>query len=475
MPGFTGEGLVIPRQPEIIQDLIEEEKINIHPLVNTNPDVFLGQFNNVLANLSRVSYEYLEQAYNQTRLSSAEGAGLDELGSEKGVSRLLASESYVDVIVEGTNEIIIPQGSLLEDPSTKQRYITRQGKRISNTEAISAIFNTTTSAPSTAFTITINGIPYTRSTPGSGVNMVTTLGLLAGDINAAAIGVTANSTASSITLSSNTLTLTPFDTTSNTSFSMGNVQTKAKAVSVNKGSVTAATPGNWRILSPVPGWVKVSPIISTLQAGRDREEDQDYRLRIRVSNDNLGRGTTRAVKTRLRNVAGVTHADVFENTTISTVGTLPPYSIHCVVSGGDEDEIAKTIHETIGTGTTDQVGSTVIVYTDEFGEDFSVHFSRPTPVNIEVRITLVIFEEESLTDDYLNIIKTSVVEAVNNTGLGQDIIPSHLYVPIYTNVTGVNVTNIEVRVVGGPSYSNARLTIDPDKFAQTTTSNISIV
>jgi len=31
MPGFTGEGLVIPRQPEIIQDLIEEEKINIQP------------------------------------------------------------------------------------------------------------------------------------------------------------------------------------------------------------------------------------------------------------------------------------------------------------------------------------------------------------------------------------------------------------------------------------------------------------
>ena len=50
MAGFSAEGLVIPRQPEVVADLIADEKIQIHPDVNTNPDEFLGQFNNVLAN-----------------------------------------------------------------------------------------------------------------------------------------------------------------------------------------------------------------------------------------------------------------------------------------------------------------------------------------------------------------------------------------------------------------------------------------
>ena len=462
MPGFSQEGLVIPRQPEIVADLIAEEKINIHPDVNTNPDEFLGQLNNVIANTLRLGYEYTEAAYSQQRLSSAVGRGLDEIGITKGISRLLASVSTVDVVLEGINDIYIPSNSLIEDRSTKQRYLTNSAKRILNLGCIGITVNITTSAPSTAFTITINGTAYTRSTPGSGVVMATTLGLLAGDINTAAIGVTASSTASSITVTSNTNT--NFDLVVNSSFSYGIVKCKVNAFSLLKGGATAATPGDWGILSPIPGWNKVYPIIATLVTGRDYEEDEDYRIRIRVSDGTGGKGTTRAVRIALENTTGVTHVAVEENTQGYAVGGIPPYTIHCVVDGGFPADIAKTIWETIGC-VTPMLGAEEVTYIDENSIPRVVKYDTPDPIDIDVRITTISNSEEATPVDWQTTLKQAVADYINGLGLGIDVIPSKLYVPIYTSISGRTVTLIELKEHTSPTWGTAAITISVSQFA----------
>ncbi len=471
MPGFTGEGLVIPRQPEIIQDLIEEEKINIHPLVNTNPDVFLGQFNNVIANSLRIAYEYVEYANNQRRLSSAEGQALDELGILKGVSRLLASPSYVDLLLEGINDIYVPAFTLVEDKVTKQRYLTQSAKRILNLGCVEAKLTITTSAPSTAFSITIGTTSFTRSTPGSGVNMTTTLGLLAGDINAAAIGVTASSDASTITIVSPAFT--EFSVTTNTSFSFTTIKSKVRAASLLKGPDTAATPGDWRILSPIPGWTKVSPIMSSLSTGRDVEEDSAYRLRIRYA-EGGGKGTTRAVRQALENVDGVNHVSVEENVTNAIVSGIPPYAIYCVVDGGADQDIAKAVWETKGCNT-HMKGTTTVNYTDEKGIIRTVLFDRPVAVNIDVRITYTDNPEEAYPDDWQNTLKSSVVAYINSLGLGVDLIPSKLFVPIYTSITGLTVTLIELKEHTSPTWGTAAITMLPPQFASSVVGNVTLV
>lgn len=471
MPGFTGEGLVIPRQPEIIQDLIEEEKINIHPLVNTNPDVFLGQFNNVIANSLRIAYEYVEKANNQRRLSSAEGQALDELGILKGVSRLLASPSYVDLLLEGINDIYVPSFTLVEDKVTKQRYLTQSAKRILNLGCVEAKLTITTSAPSTAFNITIGTTSFTRSTPGSGVNMTTTLGLLAGDINAAAIGVTASSDASTITIVSPTFT--EFSVTTNTSFSFTTIKSKVRAASLNKGPDTAATPGDWRILSPIPGWNKVSPIMSSLSTGRDVEEDSAYRLRIRYA-EGGGKGTTRAVRQALENVDGVNHVSVEENVTNAVVSGIPPYAIYCVVDGGDDEDIAKAVWETKGCNT-HMKGTITGNYTDEKGIIRTVFFDRPVAVNIDVKVTYTDNPEEAYPDDWQNTLKSSVVAYINSLGLGVDLIPSKLFVPIYTSITGLTVTLIELKEHTSPTWGTAAITMLSSQFASSVVGNITLV
>ncbi len=468
MSGFTNEGLVIPRQPEIVEDLVALEQINIHPLVNTNPDTFLGEFNNVIANLSRVSYEYLEKANNQRRLSSAEGQALDELGILKGVSRLLASPSYVDVLLEGINDIFVPAFTLIEDKVTKQRYLTQAAKRILNLSCCEAKVTITTSAPSTAFTITIGSTVFTRSTPGSGVNMTTTLGLLAGDINTAAIGITASSDASTITLVSPTFT--EFSVTTNSSFSFTTVKSKVRAASLLTGSATAATPGTWNILAPIPGWNKVSPIMSSLSTGRDREEDSAFRLRIRYT-EGGGKGTTRAVRQALEGVNGVLHVSVEENVTNATVDSIPPYAIYCVVDGGADQDIAKAIWETKGCNT-HMKGLTVINYTDEKGIIRTIRFDRPVAVEVDVRITYVDNPEELYPEDWEATVKQAVADYINALGLGYNLIPSKLYVPVYTSIKGLTVTLIELKEHSSPTWGTGQIVITPSQFAKTVVANI---
>lgn len=472
MPGFTGEGLVIPRQPEIIQDLIEEEKINIHPLVNTNPDVFLGQFNNVIANSLRIAYEYVEKANNQRRLSSAEGQALDELGILKGVSRLLASPSYVDLLLEGINDIYVPAFTLVEDKVTKQRYLTQSAKRILNLSCVESLLTITTSLHGTVFTVIINGTTYTRTTPGSGSGVIeTTLANLAGDINTAAIGITASSTATTLSLVSPTFT--EFSVTTNTSFSFTTVKSKVRAASLLKGPDTAATPGDWRILSPIPGWNKVSPIMSSLSTGRDVEEDSAYRLRIRYA-EGGGKGTTRAVRQALENVDGVNHVSVEENVTNAVVSGIPPYAIYCVVDGGTDQDIAKAVWETKGCNT-HMKGTTTVNYTDEKGIIRTVLFDRPVAVDIDVRITYTDNPEEAYPDDWQNTLKSSVVAYINSLGLGVDLIPSKLFVPIYTSITGLTVTLIELKEHTSPTWGTAAITMLPSQFASSVVGNVTLV
>lgn len=468
---FTAEGLVIPRLPEIVAELVSNEQIHIHPNVNTKSDTLLGQMNNVIADEISTVYEYLEYAYNQKRLQSAEGRGLDELAILKGISRLQSSQSTVDIVLEGTEDTYIPSFSQVEDASTKYRFLTQQVKRIQASSSVEVTFTINTSAPSTAFSITVNGITYTETSPMSGVVMTDVLEALAGTISGVA-NLSATSTATTITVLSDDFA--NLNMVNGTSFDITTVKSKVQAKAVLYGSVTAATPSTaWRILSPVIGWNKTYPIMVSAIDGRDLETDTDFRIRIRTSATTSQRGTTRAVTSQLKNLEGVTHVSVVENTTGAVVGGIPAYGLECIIDGGDNDLIAQTIWETKGT-CTPLVGDVHVDYVDEFGLTRGIDFSRPTALEIDVNVWWLNFAEEELTEGWEDIIKTSVLDHISSLGLGIDVIPSKLYAPIYTNVQGKNIVNIEVREHAVGSFTSSRFTISPTQFASLSLGNISV-
>jgi len=466
---FTADGLVIPRLPEIVAELVSNEQINIHPNINTQSDVLLGQMNNVIADEIATVYEYLEYAYNQKRLQSAEGRGLDELAVLKGISRLQASQSLVEVVLEGTEDTYIPSNALVEDSGStanpKNRYLTQANKRIQASSSISTVFIINTSAPSTDFTITLNGVDYTETSPSIDVNMPDLLAVLAGNIDEVT-NISAVSDNNSITVTSDDYSNIIME--AGTAFTIGTVKSKVQAKSVLYGSATAPTPStSWKILSPVIGWSKTYPIMTSATNGRDVETDTDFRVRVRTSASTAQRGTTRAVLSQLLNLTGVTHATVVENTTGAVVDGVPAYGLSCIVEGGSNEDIAQTIWETKGT-CTPLTGTVHVDYVDEFGITRGIDFSRPTAVNMEVKVWWVRNLEEESTVGFENIIKEVVAEYINSLGLGVDVIPSKIYVPIYTNITGYDIVGITVRELDVGSYQSNRFSIAPTQYAATT-------
>lgn len=458
---FTPNGLVIPRQPEIINDLVADQQIRIHPNINTSPDTFIGENNVVFSRMLSLAYEYLEKAYSQTRLSSAEGLALDEIGIKKGITRIAASPSSVYLTLIGINDIYIPANTLVQDPVTKQKYITQTFKRIFSESCVQAEIRTTSQAPSTTYAITVNGTTYSRTTSSSSVDINATLNQLASDVTIP--GITATVTGTVLTLY--TPAFSEFSVTLNSNLAFNEVRSKVKAKSVNTGADTAATPGDWKILNAVPGWNKVIPRMSTSSPGTDKEEDETYRIRIATDDGAGGKGTTRAVQRALQNVSGVTHVNVEENTSAVTVGGIPPYTIHCIVDGGDSDIIAKTIWETKGS-TTPTVGTQVVSYADENGISRIINFDRPVALTIDVQITAIINSEETLTSDWQNVLKNSVSSYVDSLGLGKDVYPSKIYFPIYRDVSGVVVTDIKLRQHGTSTWLSTPITAPPSQFAK---------
>jgi uncharacterized phage protein gp47/JayE len=213
--------------------------------------------------------------------------------------------------------------------------------------------------------------------------------------------------------------------------------------------------------------------MASLSTGRDKEEDSAFRLRIRFT-EGGGKGTTRAVRQALENVAGVNYASVEENITNLFATGIPPYAIYCIVDGGSNNDIAKAIWETKGCNT-HMKGSVVVNYTDEKGIVRTIFFDRPTEVEVDVKITYTDNTEELYPEDWQDTVKDSVAAYINALGLGANVIPSRLYVPIYTSVSGLIVTLIELKEHSSPTWGTGLIGISSSQFARTVAANISLV
>lgn len=106
------------------------------------------------------------------------------------------------------------------------------------------------------------------------------------------------------------------------------------------------------IETPVTGWSAASNSSGDATVGRATETDTELRIRREASLQILGGATIDAIRARLINeVDGVSDALVFENDTgnVDAQGR-PSKSIHCVVVGGSNTDVANKIWDVKGGG-----------------------------------------------------------------------------------------------------------------------------
>ena len=159
-----------------------------------------------------------------------------------------------------------------------------------------------------------------------------------------------------------------------------------------KGSIGNVSAGELHtIVNPISG-INTGYNYSNVTNGQDKENDLEFRERFLSGRSGVSYWNVNGITRTLLALDGVSSAIVIENDTAATVNDLPPHSIHVVVYGGDEDEIAKVIFERTDPGI-QKYGAISKKIADINGNYRTVKFSRPTNVNIHFKLTC-----EGLTD-----------------------------------------------------------------------------
>ena len=213
--------------------------------------------------------------------------------------------------------------------------------------------------------------------------------------------------------------------------------------------------------------------------GRERETEAEFRARYIRSTDIAGGSNTDAIRAELLRTEAVAAAYVAENVTDETdADGLPPHSIECVVYGGVNLTVATAIHRRKGAGI-NTFGTETVTITDASGRAKEIHFSRPTPRPIWVRVTGLVTGDRFPLDGEEQI-AAKLVAHIGDEGassaltgglsIGEPVIYNRLISPV-NEVFGVVDFTLEISE-DGEEWVKSNITIGPRDKAVTSTARV---
>ena len=479
MAGLTSLGLEVKRFPEILEDLAASEKTNIDSNISTQSNELLGQINNILSLITTEIWELAEAVNSNFDKDKAEGTNLDELGSLIGVTRLEAVNTQGDIIATTKDGVIFSEGSIVASFTTGDRFDVYVDTICSTTLCTATTLNVAQVLNSTLYTVTINDIDYDFTSDAS----ATESEILSGIKNLIDLDATATWSA---TVVGSDLTIT---TTDEFEISLSSVA-YFTVTSVDKTILVVAQEGGLLSVPANTVTVLVSSIsdvtsinnVSALTVGRLVEDDEDFRLRFGLSSGANGKSTIPAIRAQVSSVSGVSTVAIFDNDTTVTDGEgLPPHSFEVIVLGGADSEIAEEIWNNKPAGI-QTYGTTSTIIVDEVGDQRTIKYTRPSIINMAVRATYTVYDEEDYPDNGDDLMADAILAHVNSLVAGVDVIPTRMFGDIYTDVSGVDSLVIDIQVLTNPgdtpsvpSWSTTKQSISVREYAQTTLTDISIV
>ena len=148
----------------------------------------------------------------------------------------------------------------------------------------------------------------------------------------------------------------------------------------------------------------------------------------------------------IKSVKGVTYENIQINTSRKEPSSgITNNGLSITVMGGNEDEIAMAIFETISEGIA-TVGDIVKSVKDINGFGHEIRFSRPKVKPIQISMSLITYPD--FPSNGVSVIKQAIVDWFNNLDVGEDIHYSRLYQPI-NNVSGFAVKNLKFGIKDG--------------------------
>ena len=264
--------------------------------------------------------------------------------------------------------------------------------------------------------------------------------------------------------------------------------TTAVFACMTPGAISAAAGTLTRIVTVVAGWD--TAVNNTAAAvGNPAESRGAFESRRYASVALNSRSTASAVYARILQIPDVVSCYVTQNRTsaVQVVDgySLKPHSIYVAVTGGDDDDIAHALYDTVSAGC-DYNGNTEVEITDPHtGALETVAFNRPAEMDVYLKVTLV--TDTALTSQQVTSIKTALYN--NFYGLDSSIILDDQPIPRVTmntiiyasrfpvslyNLGFSNVLEVKVKAGADGAWSDSiRATLNDDPVLLT--DNITIV
>lgn len=462
---LTNTGFDARRFPDIRSEMFEEMASNLAIELDTSPDQVLSIITNIFAS-SVADIEELAQAVSDNfNIDKAEGKYLDDLVALTKLKRL--NESFSTGIIHVSSVAIsssIPAGTVFSDTQGNQ-YTNSIAADVSNLNATKVVVSPTNSTG--IFSVVIDGTTYSVTYQNTTSPSAIVVGLYNEIQGSAPTSIRLgfpSSTELEIELidKSNTMSVVP-----NPNLEVTKVEIPVVVTATRVGQIDPEIGTLDTIISSVGGVQEVYNYFK-LTVGREKETDEELRIRHAGSTQISGNATAPAMFSKLSNITGVSQVRVFENKsgTVNTNG-LPYKSFECIVQGGDEQTIGQTIYETMPLGV-ETYGTTTTIVKDYAGNNEAVKWSRPTLRYINVRVTFDAYDEETFPDDGIQTIKDTVLEVGDLLSLDEDVIPQRFIGYIYNAVNGIAEMTVEVGTSVNPAsptpdevqYSTDRISID---------------
>ena len=261
------------------------------------------------------------------------------------------------------------------------------------------------------------------------------------------------------------------------------------------GAISADADTITTIVSPIAGLTEATNTVEGAQSlGTPAETDAQLRERRQKSVATTGSNQVDNMYSVIATLPNVGEVKIYENYTNTTdAAGISAHSIAIIVRGGDEQEIADAIYSKKNpgcglafVGSDAQYHVTKTVTSEETGNQLTVYFNRPEP--IDIFITIAISNDGTLPTNASTLIAQSIIDYAAGltefvTGfrsggfnIGDNVIYSSLFTPI-NQVLGQfgssAVTQLLIGKVQG-SQAETSITIQPFELAQFETGNFSI-
>lgn len=467
--GLDNNGFTLKRLTDI-QSEIETELKAKYGEIATAPDSVFGQIIGVLSKQYADLWELGQLVYNSEYPSSAAGFSLDNVVQFLGLSRLPATKTRAQVVLEGNEGTVVPTGNVVSAIETNERFEAEADITITKANVLKSKVSVDTATNGVKYDVIIkypvSAVAITNTYTAGPTD--TTADIAAGlalDINT---NMGTNLTAVDNTDGTLTITVddlvTPMDIDvadddPGTLISLAEIWTPAFYNAENTGAILALAGTITQIETAVSGFNAVNNLIPGV-TGRELETDTELRLRREESLQSIGAATVESIRSRLRQeVDDVISVSIVENITdIIDGGGRPPHSFETVVEGGTDQNIADKIWilKPAGIGTFGNVnGGSGIDVVDSQGNLQNIKFSRPVSIYTWCYVEITRYLEETFPTDGINLIIQAIRTWGTALGIGKDVIQQRINTPIFT-VPGVKTTDIWLFTSTNPSAAPTR-------------------